>query len=289
MKQQSFHIIISLLIILLPSCQIINPRFFNSPSTQATAFLEKKGDGKISANISVLPKEEHGVYELGLFPTETRKSKSYGFDVSAAYAFSDQFMATLGGEYKKERDLLSSNDILQTRSSSRIDYTRKALDVGLGMMITNDNPSLFVFNPIVGVNAGRSESFFKNTSDTIYDNRVFHFHGNSLKFYVKPNLNFHISKNFKMSFVPQFSLIKYRDIDDNYSLEARENLGLNRLRKESLYLFEPGNFYQIGFNKVDWLKLDLGVVFSIYPNASRQSDKLRTRNLQFFAGFSIYP
>lgn len=239
-----------------------------------------------------MPEAKHDIFELVFFlpmPVETRKSKSYGFDVSTAYAFSDRFMATLGGEYKKERDLFSSNDILQTRSSSRIDYTRKALDVGLGMIITNDNLPQFIFNPIAGVNVGRSESFFKNTCDTIYDNRVFHFHSNSLKFYVKPNLNFHISKNFKMSFVPQFSLIKFRDIDDNYPLEIHENMGLNRLRKECFFVFEPGNFYQIGFNKIDWLKLDLGFVLSVYPNATRESDKLRTRNLQFFAGFSIYP
>lgn len=239
-----------------------------------------------------MPEEEYATYEWFLIfpvPTGMRKSKSYGFDVSAAYAFSDRFMATLGGEYKKERDLFSNNDILQTYSSSKIDYTRKALDIGIGAIFPYEDFNAFVFNPIVGLNFGRSESFFKNTSDTISDNRVFYFHGNSLKFYIKPNLNFHIRKNLKMSFVPQFSLVKYRDLNDNYPVEARENLGLNRLRKDYLYVFEPGNFFQIGFKKIDWLKLDLGFVLSLYPNATKKSDKLRTRNLQFFAGFSIYP
>ncbi len=292
MKRHAFYQTFYFLIILLTSCQIVNPRYFNSPSTQTTAFLEKKGDSKIAANVSILPEEEYQTYEWFLIlplPTGERKSKSYGFDVSTAYAFSDRFMATIGGEYKKERDLFSNNDILQTYSSSRIDYTRKALDVGAGLIIPHKSFSQFIFNPIIGVNFGRSESFFKNTSDTINDDHIYHFHGNFQKLYLKPNLNFHINKNFKMSFVPQFSLMKYRDISDNYPEDARENLGLNRLRKEYLFLFEPANFYQIGFNKLEWLKLDLGMSFSIYPRAKDIPERLRTRNFQFSAGFSIYP
>lgn len=289
---KNFSIILAF-VICISSCKIQNPRFFNSPSTQSPAYIEKKGDSKISANLAILPEDEYPTFDSSfpLIPASNgyRKSRTYGFDASTAYAFSNRFMATFGATYQKERDIFSSNDILQKYSSSRIDYTRKALDVGIGAILPHKDFSAFVFNPIIGINFGRSESFFKNTSDTINDDRVFYFHGNFHKLYLKPNLNFHTGKNFKMSFVPQFSLMKYRNIDDNYTEEARELLGINRLRQDYLFLFEPATFYQIGFNKIDWLKLDLGIVLSLYLKGKDVSDRLRTRNLQLLAGFSIYP
>ena len=277
------------IMICISSCRIQNPRYFNSPSAQAPAYLEKKGDNRISANIAILPKEEYTEFDIPFIPSGIRESHTIGFDVSTAYAFSDRFMATLGGLYRKEKDAFSNNDILQTASTSEINYTRKALDIGFGVLIPFSKQKTVIFNPIIGVNFGRSESFFNNTSDTINDNRVFHFHGNYHKFYLKPNFNFHFHRNFKMNVVPQVSLMKYRDIDDNYPQDAREFSGLNRLRKWDFFLYEPATFFQIGFNKVDWLKLDLGLVFSCYPHGKNIPEKLRTRPLQFSAGFSIYP
>lgn len=92
-----------------------------------------------------------------------------------------------------------------------------------------------------------------------------------------------------MSIAPLVSYMKYQDIEDNYPEYPQEFLGLNRLRKQSMWLFEPATFYQIGFNNIEWLKLDLGTVFSFYPHAKDIPEKLRTRNLQFSIGFSIYP
>ncbi|WP_157279062.1 hypothetical protein [Proteiniphilum acetatigenes] len=271
------------------SCRIHNPRYFNSPSAHAPAFLEKKGDKMISANIAIMPKDEYRESDLSDSPDKTRESYTTGFDVRTAYAFSDQFMATLGGLYRKEKDAFKDNDVLQTASTSEINYTRKALDIGIGVLFPFSERKRVIFNPIVGVNFGRSESVFTNTSHTINDNRVFHFNGNYHKFYLKPYFNFNFHRNFKMSAVPQFSFLKYSNIYDNYPQDAQELFGLNSLQKRYLFLYEPATFFQLGFDKVDWLKLDLGFVFSFYRYGENNPYKLRTRNFQLSAGFSIYP
>lgn len=277
------------LVISISSCRIQNTRFFNSPSAHAPAYLEKKGDSKISANIAFMPKEEYSEFDFPFDPSGTRESQSIGFDVNTAYAFSDRFMATVGGLYRRETDAFSYNDILQTTTSSENIYTRKALDIGFGALIPLNERKIVVFNPIIGVNFGRSESFYNNTCDTINDNREFHFHGNYHKFYLKPNFNFRFHRNFKMNVVPQVSFMKYRNIDNNYPQDILDFSRLDSFGKRNLFLFEPATFYQIGFDKVDWLKLDLGLALSFYKFTKNSPIKMRTRNLQVSAGFSIYP
>ncbi|MEA4916168.1 hypothetical protein [Proteiniphilum sp.] len=280
---------LAVIMICISSCRIQNPRYFNSPSAQAPVYLEKKGDKRVTANIAILPKHENSEFDQLLNSSGARNSYTVGFDLGTAYAFSDRFMGTLGGFYRKEKDAFSDNDILQTKSTSKINYTRKAFDVGLGTLIPFGEQKIMIFNPIIGTNFGRSESFLYSTSNTTRDTRIFYFHGNYHKFYLKPNLNFHFNKNFKMSFIPQVSVMKYHDIEDNYPGDSQEFLGLNRLRKENMWLFEPATFYQIGLNEQEWLKLDLGIAFSFYPHAKDIPEKLRTRNVQLSIGFSIYP
>jgi|GEM_PF-6056320 hypothetical protein len=83
-----------------------------------------------------------------------------------------------------------------------------------------------------------------------------------------------------MNLVPQVAFMKYRNINNNCPPDAQEFLGLNRLRKRDLFLFEPATFRQIGFDRL---------VFSFYPHGKNIPEKLRTRNLQLSTGFSIYP
>lgn len=270
------------------SCRIHNPRYFNSPSAHAPAYLEKKGDKMISANIAIMPKDKY-TYSEQESPDRTEVSYTTGFDIRTAYAFSNQFMATLGGLYRKEKDVFKDNDVLQTVSASEINYTRKALDIGIGGLFPFSERKRVIFNPIVGANFGRSESVFTNISHTINDNKVFHFNGDYHKFYLKPYFNFNFHRNFKMSLVPQFSLLKYSHTYNNYPQDAQDLLGLNSLQNRYLFLYEPATFFQLGFDKVDWLKLDLGLVFSFYRMWENAPYKLRTRNVQLSAGFSICP
>lgn len=287
MKNVLTLLCLGVVIISVSSCGIHNPRYFNSPSAHAPAFLAEKGDKMVSANIAILPQ---GEYEEWISSDEaTRVSYTTGFDVRTAYAFSDRFMATLGGLYRKEKDAFSNNDVLQTISASEISYTRKALDVGVGALIPLNERKRVIFNPIVGANFGRSESRFSNISNSVDDNREFDFNGNYHKFYLKPYFNFNFHRNFKMSIVPQLSFLRYGDIDNNYPQDAQQRFELNILQKQYILLHEPATFFQIGFDEVDWLKFDLGLVFSFQQLRENMPEKLRTRRFQLSAGFSIYP
>lgn len=114
--------------------------------------------------------------------------------------------------------------------------------------------------------------------------------GNYQKFYLKPNFNFHIHRNFKINTAPQIAFMKYNNMNDNYPTHIQNLLELNSLRKNTFYLFEPVTFFQIGFDKVKWLKLDVGMVTSLYFSFDQDRPiYLRTRRVQFSAGFSIYP
>lgn len=284
-------LILLVLPMLVSSCQITNPRFFNSPSSSAPAYLEKKGDAKLSANISFNP---GGSYPTSNF--DSRFSHSVGFDASTAYAVSDHFMVSLGGLYRNETDIFDTNDIRQTRTLSQTNYTRKALDIGVGTILPTGG-NFFIFNPILGVNFGRAESLFKNTCDTIIDDRAFHFNGNYHKLYLRPNLNFHFPINLKLSFAPQFSLLKYNSITDNYPRNTEEgrvgiDWNFDRLQQRYSVLFEPSLFCQIGFDKLEWLKLDLGMTFSFNLTPKELENNLailRNRGMLLSAGFSIYP
>lgn len=173
MNKISVYICLGVMMFCMSSCYIKNPRYFNSASAHAPAFFEKKGDSRISANIAILPNAEYSVSENVNSFQKTRESFTTGIDINAAYAFSDRYMATIGAYYRKEKDAFSDNDILQTRTTSEIDYTRKAIDMGFGALFPIGQQKKFIFNPIIGVSLGRSESLFNNTCDTISDNRVF--------------------------------------------------------------------------------------------------------------------
>lgn len=110
MNKPSIFCCLGAIMIFISSCRIQNPRYFNAPSAQAPAYLEKKGDKMISANIAILPRAEY--FDITSGTSAIRKSHTIGFDMSTAYAFSDRFMETLGGLYRKEKDAFSQNDIL---------------------------------------------------------------------------------------------------------------------------------------------------------------------------------
>lgn len=287
MSNLSFLLWAISLLLLLSACSIKAPRYFNSPAAHAPSFLKERGDGTLSANIAVMPRREKNNIE-GLFTNNKTTSSSFGFDIHTAYAFSDLFMMKAGGNYRNENDINTCNDLLNICSESKINYERKSADLGAGLLIPITAHKQVVFNPIAGIGFIKSESKMRNICDTVANNRIFHLNGSFLKYYLSPVFNFEINENHKMSFNPQLSLLKYSALNNNYPKERADVLNLDGLKNNHL-LFEPAFFYQIGFGNVRWLKLDLGLTASWHLNNNDNYRYIKTRPIQFSAGFSIYP
>lgn len=268
----------------ISSCTVTNPRYIDSPSVSAPEYLEKKGDAKISGNIA-LSSGTHS--DIG---SNDESYETIGFDLKASYAISNRFMIVAGGFFRNEKDFFNSNDVLQTHSRSKIVYERKALDLGFGAIIPLSDKGFFY--PIIGGYFGKAKINLSNYSDTINDNTIYYLKGNYSKLYLKPTISFHLSPNFKTSCYLQLATMKYYNLSSNYPTEPLDILELTDLGKlgaKHHTILEPGLFTQIGLNKVDWLKFDLGFALSFHIFKGDGYSNLRTRKIQLSAGISISP
>lgn len=267
------------------SCSTLTPRYIHSPASHTPAYLKNKGDSKVSANLA-FSVEEH-LNNSFLFPDNKTTSSTIGVDVNTAYAFTDWLMMTAGGYYKHETDINNTNDILDTWTDSKTTYARKAFDVGIGLLIPITQTRDILFNPIIGINFGKTSSEMFNISDSISDNRRFYLNGNTKEYYLSPNFNFELSKNQKISISPRFSLLKFDNIENSCPQQIIDRLNLNALEKNHFF-FSPSLFYQMGFDNIDWLKLDVGLSFSTRMNNDDNFMYLKTRAFQLSSGISVY-
>lgn len=224
--------------------------------------------------------------ETLLFSNNKTTSSAIGVDVDAAYAFSDWFMMTLGGYYKSETDINTTNDILDIWAESKINYQRKAFNIGAGALIPLTHSKRFLFNPIVGVRIGKSDSKMYNISDSVSDNRRFYLDGNFTEFYLSPNFNIELHRNHKINLNPQIALSSCRNTHTNYPDKVVSFLNISVIDGTHVF-FSPSIFYQIGFDEIDWLKIDLGVTFSSRLNNNDNFRYLKTRSFHFSAGTSF--
>ena len=197
-----------------------NPRFINTPSAYNPSFFQKKGDSKVSFNgtfgaVEVLNgkniTEENGA-KTTLLPADF----SSGFDVETGYAFTDHFFMTLGMGHYNEADYFFDNDITMAETKSSVNYRKTMYDIGLGYYTPLSEGSKVYFNAIGGYRFGPMKSEIEGGGTMHY------FNGRANKVYIAPGFNFFFSPYFRMAVAPQFSFLKYNNINISVPLKLKD-------------------------------------------------------------------
>lgn len=292
MKATSHNFIAAAIILFFASCGSTNPRYINNPSVHNASFFREKGDLKISGAAAANPNKlfSNMRYDSTI---NGKLDKNVGFDVQAAYAFTDHFFLEAGAMYRSEKDRFRDDDI-DTNDGSMIDYTRSMFDVGFGYYRPIGSSRRAFFNLSLGAGFGAS----KSTDIGIPSQRRRTHDFNFVKYRLTPSFNFFFTENARLSIAPRISLLSTNGIKTNYTEDELDRLGYDNLPRMLNMNFEPSILFQSGFPKLPWMKLDAGFHFATNPydvNATATDGtltnrkKLRSRKFLMSLGFSFYP
>lgn len=160
--------------------------------------------------------------------------------------------------------------------------------LGIGSIIPLSR--VVFFNMNVGISFGEMKSRMLNKSDTIKNNTVFRLNGEFRKVHISPALNIIPSNNFKINTSLRFVFLKYQDFQTNYPYKISNVLELSRFMNNTRLLMEPSIFFQVGAPKIEWVKFDAGITYSIRIwDSEKEIVHLQSRFFQFSSGVTLYP
>jgi hypothetical protein len=242
------------------------PRYVYSPAAHNVPVLDKKGDSKLAANYSASTGDNNS-------GQNTINGKATGFDLQAAYAFTNHWALQINYFNRTERN--SGDFTLQQQDSVVINYKRYLTEVAAGYFHTLDDKGRIMFQVFGGAGFGTS-SFTDNGRDFngIYRSR---FHKmNITKVFIQPVLLVKSKGTFTASLSSRYSIISFKNISTNYSATELNNYVLDSLTYRPRLFWEPATVYSFGYKKLPGIKIEFQMGLAILM--SRQFVDYRTFN-----------
>ena len=246
--------LILLAAIIFTSCD--TPRYAYSPTAHNVPLLTKKGDSKVAAAYST-----NGVSSnTDNTGNEYTKNTSQGFDVQGAVALTNNIAIQGSYYYRGEKTNTTwSNGFF---NSSSIRYRRNMAEVGAGFYTALDSKQRIFLQAFAGGGLGKT---------TIKDNGIDqadlpysrYYNTDLAKFYLEPSITFRAKEIFAGSIATRLSVIKFRNINSNYSLNEKQQFNLDSLNRYALVFFEPAFVGSFGFNKLPGFRIEIQAGLSL--------------------------
>jgi hypothetical protein len=271
-KQLTNILVFAVVIVLITSCRVERARRYVYATEPANnPFFKKKHDGKIAG------------YYYG-----DGKQENDGISVQGAYAITDRLVVAASYSSKKETQTYNYDSFrisyngfwrgsIETNiyDSSVIKYQRNFYDIAFGYIIPLDKSKMFTYNIYGGLAFGKF-SANDNGLDSIGIKYNRYYNANMLKWYLQGAFNFMPIEEFKIAVGGKFTFLNYRNIHTSYQTSELSYFYLDKINGNSLFFLEPYVCVQIGFPKLNWLKIDGQVALSSalpenYPKAKTLS------------------
>src|SRR5882724_9406535 len=163
------------------------PRYVYSPSAQNVPVFTKKGESKLAANYSF------NLSNNTVKDSVPVRAKARGYDLQAAYAFTNHFALQVNYFHRTERNAGDFDS--GVKDSVVINYKRNLTEIGLGYFHGLDNNKQAIIQLFAGVGFGNF-SFTDNGKDA---NRVLRsrFHQMDVtKIFIQPAFTIRSKDNF---------------------------------------------------------------------------------------------
>ncbi len=251
--------LILLAAIIFTSCD--TPRYAYSPTAHNVPLLTKKGDSKVAAAYST-----NGVTsETNNTDNQYTKNTSQGFDVQGAVALSDNIAIQGSYFYRGEKTNSTWNNSFF--NSSAIRYKRSMFEFGAGFYTALDSRQRVFLQAFAGGGFGKT---------TIKDNGVDqaqlpysrYYNTDLAKFYLEPSITFRAKEVFAGSIATRVSVLKFRNINTNYSQNEKMGFNLDSLNRYAVVFFEPAFVGSFGFNKLPGFRIEIQAGLSVLLDES---------------------
>lgn len=237
------------LIIVFASCN--TPRYAYSPTAHNVPILTRQGDSKLAANYSnnitsTATDDDDNQYE---------KSVSHGFDLQGAVAVTNNIALQANYFYRSEKTTSTSSSYSDFARSS-VKYQRRLFEFGAGYFTPVDKKQRMLFQVYAGAGLGKT----KIADDGIEFSGIdYHrnYNTNITKFYLEPSITFRMKEIFAATVATRASIVKFRNIETNYSLLEKQDFNLDSLDRFAVAFFEPAFVGSFGFNKLPGFRIEL--------------------------------
>lgn len=263
----------TLAIVSLAACY--TPRFAYSPTAHNVPVLTEKNDSKLAFNYSTNAdaRSTENSYD---------RNRANGADIQAAYAITPHVGVQASYFTRKETTYDNSADF--GFDSSVIRYKRNLFELGAGYFTPINDSKKVMFQVFGGIGFGRF-TFNDNGKD---NNQLpyYRFHNADIfKYYLEPAISFRSREVFAASLSTRFSVVKFRNVQSNYTQVEKQDYKLDSINRYSSIFFEPAFVNSYGLNNLPGIRLEyqLGLSFLM----SRQIMDYRTFNFSIGLLFDI--
>lgn len=240
------------LVFCLSSCY--TPRYVYSPSAHNVPVFIKKGDSKLAFNYSV------NFADNTVKENASAKGKARGYDLQAAYAFTNHWAGQFNYFHRNERNAGDfDNNILD---STIINYQRNLTEIGAGYFHVLSNNKQAIFQVFGGMGFG-TFSFTDKGRDqnSVYRNRYHKM--NITKVFIQPAFMVRSKRNFAATLSSRNSIIFFKNVQTDYTASELDNYKLDSLSYSPRLFWEPSVINAFGFKKLPGIQFELqmGVSF----------------------------
>jgi hypothetical protein len=243
-------------LLLIANCQLLTscytPRYVYSPTAHNVPVFAKKGDSKLAANYSF------NLSDNTIKDSVPVKAKARGYDLQAAYAFTNHWAMQVNYFQRSERN--TGDFDTGIRDSVVINYKRNLTEIGAGYFhLLKNKQSLF--QVFAGIGFGKS-SFTDDGKDPnrVYRNRYHQM--NVTQLFIQPAFTVRGKKNFAATFSSRLSAVYFKNISTNYTATELDNYKLDSLNYSPRVFWEPAVVNTFGFKKLPGLQLEFQLGFA---------------------------
>jgi hypothetical protein len=257
---KTIFLILSAGILLFTSCD--TPRYAYSQTAHNVPILKKQGDSKIAAYYSNNGSStQNSTTGTGSSSNQYSKNTAQGADLQAAVAVTKS-LAIQGSYFYRAEKTNFTSDYDNNFNSSTIKYKRNLVELGAGFFTPLDSRKYVYFQAFAGGGLGKTTINDKglDINNSPYDR---HYNADITKFYLEPSITFHAKEIFAATVATRVSVIKFRNINSNYSLSEKQDFQLDSLDRFSVAFFEPAFVGSFGFNKLPGFRIEFQAGLSV--------------------------
>ena len=242
------------LVVVFTSCE--TSRYAYSPTAHNVPILTKQGDSKVAANYST-----NGIVsESDNTSDQYERNISYGFDMQGALAVTNHIALQANYFYRNEKT--HSNSDYYNFSNSSVKYQRNMFEFGGGFFTALDRKKRILLQTYAGAGFGKTNITEHGTDQNQLPYGRY-YDANLTKYFLEPSMTFRVKEAFAASFGSRISLIKFRNINTDYSFPEKQDFNLDSLDRFAVFFFEPVFVGSFGFNKLPGFRIELQVGASI--------------------------
>lgn len=259
------------LLLILAFAGCYSPRYVYSPAAHNVPVLTAKNDSKLGINYST------NIAQKARGAENSHNSKGSGIDVQGAYAISKKLAVQAAYYWRSE--INEGNFLLTTVDNSVLRYRRHLTEAGLGYYTKMDDQGITWFQVFGGIGAGEFRFTDKpvpgstNTNEFFYKTKL-------TKFYIQPAIMALFNKSVSLSFSSRFSLIKFRNVQTDYSDIQLNNYKLDSITHRPVIFWEPAFVNSFEFKKLKGVKFEYQLGLSLLMTKSF----VDARSFNFSAG-----